>query len=85
MPRGIQGAMLPTLATGAVYTGGGSIPAAAAMFATGSPRVVGETANMTGYIMGKLEKLPTPSYEGIGGLLEILYQTQATMENKQNQ
>lgn len=85
MPRGIQGAMLPTLATGAVYTGGGSIPAAAAMFATGSPRVVGETANMTGYIMGKLDKLPTPSYEGIGGLLEILYQTQATMENKQNQ
>ena len=85
MPRNIQGALLPTLATGAVYTGGGSIPGAAAMLATGSPRIVGETANMTGYIMGKLEKLPTPSYEGIGGLLEILYQSQATMENKQNQ
>ena len=50
-----------------------------------SPRIVGETANLTGYIMGKLDKLPTPSYEGIGGLLEILYQTQAQMENKQNQ
>ena len=35
--------------------------------------------------MGKLDKLPVPSYEGINGLLQILYQTQAQMENKQNQ
>tara|TARA_R110000822_G_scaffold89932_4_gene208023 strand:+ start:602 stop:2191 length:1590 start_codon:yes stop_codon:yes gene_type:complete len=85
MPRNIQGAILPTLATSAVYSGGGSIPAAASMMATGSPRVIGEAAHMGGYFMGKLDKLPMPSYQGIEGMLEILYQTQAQMENKQNQ
>ena len=85
MPRSIQGAVLPAMATTAVATGGGSIPGAMATLAMGSPRIVGEGANLTGYIMGKLDKLPTPSYEGIAGLLELLYQTQAQLENKQNQ
>jgi len=85
MPRGINQAVLPAMAATAVATGGGSLPGAAATLAMGSPRIVGEGANLTGYIMGKLDKLPVPSYEGINGLLQILYQTQAQMENKQNQ
>jgi len=85
MPRSIQGAVLPSMAATAVATGGGSIPGAIGTLALGSPRVVGEGANLTGYIMGKLDKLPTPSFEGINGLLQILYQTQAQQENKQNQ
>jgi len=85
MPRGINQAVLPAMAATAVASGGGSLPGAAATLAMGSPRIVGEGANLTGYIMGKLDKLPVPSYEGINGLLQILYQTQAQMENKQNQ
>ena len=85
MPRGINQAVLPAMAATAVATGGGSIPGAIGTLAMGSPRIVGEGANLTGYIMGKLDKLPVPSYEGINGLLQILYQTQAQMENKQNQ
>lgn len=85
MPRGIQGAVTPSAATGGALVGAIDPISAGLAIAGSSPRIVGETANLTGYIMGKLDKLPTPSYEGIAGLLEILYQTQATMENKQNQ
>ena len=85
MPRGIQGAVTPSAATGGALVGAIDPVSAGIAIAGSSPRIVGETANLTGYIMGKLDKLPTPSYEGIGGLLEILYQTQAQMENKQNQ
>lgn len=85
MPRGIQGAVTPGVSTVAAVGGAIDPISYAATLAASSPRVVGETANMTGYIMGKLEKLPTPKYEGIGGLLEMLYQLQAQQENKQNQ
>ena len=85
MPRGIQGAVTPSAATGGALVGAIDPVSAGLAIAGSSPRIVGETANLTGYIMGKLDKLPTPSYEGIAGLLEILYQTQAQMENKQNQ
>jgi hypothetical protein len=84
MPKSIQGAVLPTIASGAAVTGGASLPAAAAMMATGSPRIVGETANITGYLLGKLDKLPTASYQGIEGILQLLYQLQSAKEQKRN-
>ena len=84
MPRSIQGAVLPTVASGAALSGGATLPSAAAMMAAGSPRIVGETANAIGYTMGKLDKLPKPSYQGIEGILEILYQVQEQQENKRN-
>ena len=85
MPRGIQGAVTPGVSTVAAVGGAIDPISYAATLAASSPRVVGETANLTGYIMGKLDKLPTPKYEGIAGLLEMLYQLQAQTENKQNQ
>ena len=84
MPSSIQRAVLPTVASGAAMTGGASLPAAAAMMAVGSPRIVGETANITGYLLGKLDKLPRPSYQGIEGILQLLYQAQEQQEQKRN-
>ena len=84
MPRSIQGAVMPAIASGAAFTGGASLPAAASMMATASPRIVGETANAIGYTMGKLDKLPRPSYQGIEGILQLLYQSQSAQEQKRN-
>ena len=84
MPRSIQGAVMPAIASGAAVTGGASLPSAAAMMATASPRIVGETANAIGYTMGKLDKLPRPSYQGIEGILQLLYQSQSAQEQKRN-
>jgi len=84
MPRSIQGAVMPAIASGAALSGGATLPSAAAMMAVASPRIVGEVANTIGYTMGKLDKLPKPSYQGIEGLLEILYQVQEQQENKRN-
>ena len=84
MPRSIQGAVMPAIASGAAVTGGASLPSAAAMMATASPRIVGETANITGYLLGKLDKLPRPSYQGIEGMLQLLYQAQSAQEQKRN-
>ena len=84
MPRSIQGAVVPTIATGAAVTRGANLPSAAAMMATASPRIVGETANAIGYTMGKLDKLPRPSYQGIEGILQLLYQAQSAQEQKRN-
>lgn len=85
MPRNIQGAITPTAGTAAGLSGAIEPMTSVGILASSSPRVAGEVASMGGYIMGKLDKLPTPSYQGIEALLEILYQTQAQMENKQNQ
>lgn len=85
IPRGIQGAVTPGVSTVAAVGGAIDPISYGATLAASSPRVVGETANLTGYIMGKLDKLPTPKYEGISALLEMLYQLQAQQENKQNQ
>ena len=84
MPRGIQGAITPSAAFGTGVAGAIEPLTAGAIMATSSPRILGETTNMAGYLMGKLDKLPKASYEGIEGLLEILYQSQAVQENKQN-
>ena len=85
MPRNIQGAITPTAGTAAGLSGAIEPLTSVGILASSSPRVAGEVASMGGYIMGKLDKLPTPSFQGIEALLEILYQTQAQMENKQNQ
>lgn len=85
MPRGIQGAVTPGVSTVAAVGGAIDPISYGATLLASSPKVVGKTANLTGYIMGKLDKLPTPKYEGIAGLLEMLYQLQAQTENKQNQ
>ena len=82
-PRSIQGAVLPAMATTAAYSGAGVLPAAASL-ATGSPRVVGEAANITGYLLGKLDKLPRPTYQGIEGMMQLLYQAQSAQEQKRN-
>lgn len=85
MPRNIQGAVTPGVSTVGLLGGALDPVSYVGSLAASSPRIVGETANLGGYIMGKLDKLPKPKYEGISALLEILYQTQAQMENKQNQ
>ena len=84
MPRNIQGAVLPAMTGGAALTGGASLPSAAAMMAVGSPRIVGEAANAIGYTLGKLDKLPRPSYQGIEGMMQLLYQAQSAQEQKRN-
>ena len=85
MPKGLQGAITPSVSSLGALTGAIDPVTAATALAASSPRIVGEATNALGYATGKLDKLPTPSYQGIGGLLEILYQSQSEFEDRRNQ
>jgi len=84
MPKGIQGAVTPSFSGLGALTGTIDPVTAATAMAASSPRVVGEVTNALGYATGKLDKLPLPSYQGIQGLMETLYQIQSQQEQKRN-
>ena len=79
-PQGLARTGMLPIAT-IVGTGGTNIPAIALAAASSSPRVVGEVANTTGTAKRLLNSMPV-NYQGIQSMLEVLYQIEATQENK---
>ena len=80
MPQGVARAgVLP--ATAIVATGGANVPGIALGLGASSPRVVGEVTAKVGAAKRVLDSMPV-NYQGIQSMLEVLYQIEATQENK---
>ena len=80
LPQGVARAgILPAGAV--VATGSATLPGVALGLAASSPRVVGEVTAKVGAAKRILDSLPT-NYQGIQSMLEVLYQIEATQENK---
>ena len=79
-PQGLARTGMLLIAT-IVGTGGTNIPAIALAAAASSPRVVGEVTAKVGAAKRVLNSLPM-NYQGIQSMLEVLYQIEATQENK---
>ena len=80
LPQGVARAGI--LPAGAVIaTGSATLPGVALGLAASSPRVVGEVTAKVGAAKRILDSLPT-NYQGIQSMLEVLYQIEATQENK---
>jgi hypothetical protein len=79
-PQGLARTGMLPIAT-IVGTGGTNIPAMALSVAASSPRVVGEVTAKVGAAKRILDSLPV-NYQGIQSMLEVLYQIEATQENK---
>ena len=80
LPSGV--ARAGVLPAGAIIaTGGVNVPGVALGLAASSPRIVGEVTAKVGAAKRILDSLPT-NYQGIQSMLEVLYQIEATQENK---
>ena len=80
LPQGVARAGI--LPAGAILaTGSATLPGVALGLAASSPRVVGEVTAKVGAAKRILDSLPT-NYQGIQSMLEVLYQIEATQENK---
>ena len=79
-PQGLARTGMLPIAT-IVGTGGTNIPAIALAAAASSPRVVGEVTAKVGAAKRVLDSMPV-NYQGIQSMLEVLYQIEATQENK---
>jgi hypothetical protein len=80
LPQGVARAGILPAAT-ILATGGATLPGVALGLAASSPRVVGEVTAKVGSAKRILDSLPT-NYQGIQSMLEVLYQIEATQENK---